>query len=134
MNIKEIRESARMSQREFSNKLNIPIKTLQHWEQGDSQPAPYLLSLIAKEFPQTMENMEIIKRKKYTFYIDQCENAVYDEKGTKILLTNDISRINRHNLGVYLEFLFDEHYKSKNDFEERCKIDETDNIEWEIFY
>lgn len=34
MNIKEIRYTTGLSQRDFSNMFDIPISTLQKWEQG----------------------------------------------------------------------------------------------------
>ncbi len=36
MNIKEIRNTTGFSQRSFSKMFNIPISTLQKWEQGES--------------------------------------------------------------------------------------------------
>lgn len=47
--IKKLRHKSKMSQREFSKKFGIPVRTLQKWEQEESDPTPYLLSLIQAE-------------------------------------------------------------------------------------
>jgi len=46
MNIKEIRQLTDCSQSEFARQLGIPVRTLQQWEQGRSEPPEYLLELI----------------------------------------------------------------------------------------
>lgn len=45
MNIKEIRNTTGLSQRSFSKMFNIPISTLQKWEQGESSPTPYIIKI-----------------------------------------------------------------------------------------
>lgn len=49
MEIKKLREKTKLSQKRFSEKFGIPVKTLQKWEQHDSDPLPYLISLIQNE-------------------------------------------------------------------------------------
>lgn len=44
--VKGIREIIGLTQKEFANKFNIPIKTLQNWEYGRSAPADYVLQMI----------------------------------------------------------------------------------------
>ena len=41
LDIKELRDSTGMTQKEFASKYGIPISTLRKWEQGESSPAPY---------------------------------------------------------------------------------------------
>lgn len=48
MTIKEIRELSGLSQSKFSEKYKIPKRTLEDWERGKNNPAPYLLSLLEK--------------------------------------------------------------------------------------
>ena len=57
MNIKEIRNTTGLSQRSFSKMFNIPISTLQKWEQGESSPTPYIIKLIANQLPIENDNM-----------------------------------------------------------------------------
>lgn len=44
--IKELREQSGMSQSQFSNFFNIPIRTIQDWEQERRTPPPYVVELI----------------------------------------------------------------------------------------
>lgn len=46
MNIFELRTITKLSQSQFAKKYNIPVRTLQKWEQGASNPPAYLISLI----------------------------------------------------------------------------------------
>ena len=46
MSIKEMRRSSGMTQKEFSEYLGIPIRTIQDWEGGQRQCVGYLLDLI----------------------------------------------------------------------------------------
>lgn len=45
--IKEIRLSTGLSQSKFCEALNIPIRTVQDWEQGKRQCPEYVAELIA---------------------------------------------------------------------------------------
>ena len=66
MNIKEIRNTTGLSQRSFSKMFNIPISTLQKWEQGESSPTPYIIKLIANQLPIDNNNMCKIEDKGHT--------------------------------------------------------------------
>ena len=44
--IKAIRESLNLSQSEFANRFNIPLATVQNWEQGRRKCPEYILDLI----------------------------------------------------------------------------------------
>jgi len=46
--IKELRISTGLSQSQFSKEFDIPVRTLQQWEQGKSHPAPYVINLIER--------------------------------------------------------------------------------------
>ena len=45
--IKELRKKTGLSQRKFSAKFGIPVRTLQQWEQGISAPPEYLVRMMA---------------------------------------------------------------------------------------
>lgn len=45
--IRELRESVRMSRKEFSEHTGIPIRTLEDWEAGRRTPPEYIPRLIA---------------------------------------------------------------------------------------
>jgi len=42
MGFKEIRKKTGLSQTQFAKRYDIPVRTLQQWEQGISKPAPYV--------------------------------------------------------------------------------------------
>lgn len=47
-NIKKLRSQTTMSQREFAKYFEMPIGTLQRWEQGHMSPAPYVPKMMEK--------------------------------------------------------------------------------------
>ena len=51
--IKKLRYSTNKSQREFASTYNIPLSTLKKWEQDESKPAPYVLSLLSSTLSHT---------------------------------------------------------------------------------
>ena len=46
MTIQELRKETGLSQSQFAKKFDIPVGTLQHWEQGIRKPPEYVLALI----------------------------------------------------------------------------------------
>lgn len=48
MTIKELRQQTGLTQAEFANKFNIPVKSLQNWEIGRTTPPPYIPEMIEK--------------------------------------------------------------------------------------
>ena len=44
--IKELRKRTKMTQKDFAEYFNIPVRTLQDWEHGRRNPADYLVELI----------------------------------------------------------------------------------------
>ncbi len=45
--IKELRKSMGLSQSKFAEKFDIPVRTLQQWEQGRSEPPVYVIKMIS---------------------------------------------------------------------------------------
>lgn len=45
--IKELRESIKLSRKEFSEHVGIPVRTLEDWEAGRRTPPEYIPRLIA---------------------------------------------------------------------------------------
>ena len=136
MTIKEIREITGLTQREFANRYDIPLKTLQHWEGGRTKPASYLLKLIIDTIPQLRKPMEKIYSKETgaTYYYNEEENAVYDCYGQRIPLNVNVMKVaHPHNLPIYLDFMFEDMEKAKKEFITGCNSDQKNNIEWEMF-
>lgn len=46
MTIKELRQQTGLTQAEFANKFNIPVKSLQNWEIGRTSPPVYIPEMI----------------------------------------------------------------------------------------
>ena len=44
--VKELRTVAKMTQQQFSDFTEVPLRTIQHWEAGDREVSKYLLHLI----------------------------------------------------------------------------------------
>ena len=83
--IKELRKSTGLSQREFSSMYSIPLSTLRKWEQGESSPAPYVLTLLARTLPDTNSSLKEIRTKDgRVFYCDFNQKMVSDVYGRKI--------------------------------------------------
>ena len=58
--IKELRESTRMSRKEFSEHTGIPVRTLEDWEAGRRTPPEYIPRLIAYQ----LKYEELLRGKK----------------------------------------------------------------------
>lgn len=50
MTIRELRQQAGLTQKEFSVLFGIPKRTIEDWERGVRTPAPYLVALIEFKF------------------------------------------------------------------------------------
>lgn len=48
MTVKEIRKISGLTQKAFSEMYDIPRRTLEDWERGIKEPAPYLVSLLER--------------------------------------------------------------------------------------
>ena len=48
MTIKELREQTGLSQGQFAARFQIPVRTLQDWEQGRREPPPYVVAMIQR--------------------------------------------------------------------------------------
>ena len=46
--IRELRFQTGMSQKEFAEYVEIPVGTIQHWEQGFRKPPEYVVKLIKR--------------------------------------------------------------------------------------
>lgn len=45
--IKELRKSMGLTQSQFAEKFDIPVRTLQQWEQGRSEPPVYVIKMMS---------------------------------------------------------------------------------------
>ena len=127
--VKKLRKSTNKSQREFASTYDIPLSTLKKWEQNESKPAPYVLSLLSSSIDRDKTLIEIADVE-HSFYYDPIKKMVYNKKGDSINIDYDILKIKKCNLLIYLEDIFDEYYHMKNEFILRCNFDRKENVEW----
>ena len=128
--VKQLRKSTNKSQREFASTYNIPLSTLKKWEQNESKPAPYVLSLLSSSIDNEKILIEISDAE-YSFYYDPVKKVIYNKKGDSIKIDYDILKIKKNNLLIYLEDIFDEYNHMKNEFILRCNFDKRENVEWQ---
>ena len=126
MNIKEIRNTTGLSQRSFSKMFNIPISTLQKWEQGESSPTPYIIKLIANQLPIDNDNMCNGK----IYYYNRDAGYLIDSIGTKIKIGEDLDGVKEKNLSLYVADLFESYYEIVDKFNRDCRLDKTEDIIW----
>lgn len=66
MSIKELRNQINMTQKEFGDYFNIPVRTLQNWEGGQRRPPEYVVELIKYKIEKEklgMKTLNILKNK-----------------------------------------------------------------------
>lgn len=131
MNIKEIRYTTGLSQRDFSNMFDIPISTLQKWEQGESSPTPYIIKLIANQLPIDNDNMlKIEDNNGKVYYYNREAGYLIDSIGTKIKIGEDLDGVKEKNLSLYVADLFESYYEIVDKFNRDCRLDKTEDIIW----
>lgn len=131
MNIKEIRYTTGLSQRDFSNMFDIPLSTLQKWEQGESSPTPYIIKLIANQLPIDNDNMRKIEDNNgKVYYYNREAGYLIDSIGTKILIGEDLDGVKEKNLSLYVADLFESYYEIVDKFNRDCRLDKTEDIIW----
>ena len=57
MTFKELRVASEMSQREYAEYFDIPKRTIEDWERGVRQCAPYLLDLMKYKLEKEKDNV-----------------------------------------------------------------------------
>lgn len=127
--MKKLRKSTNKSQSEFASTYNIPLSTLKKWEQNESKPAPYVLSLLTSAIDKEKTLVEI-SNIEHTYYFDPITKTVYNKNGDSIKLGYDILKVKKNNLLIFLEDIFNEYQYIKKEFIIRCTADRKENIEW----
>ena len=130
MNIKEMRELAGQTQKEFAESFGIPLGTLRRWDYGESTPAPYVLKMIADQLPMKHTSMKKIESSEGTYYYDKTTGSIVDLRGTKIYINEDIDGVNEHNLVIYANALFESYYDAIGKFVRDCRLDKQEDILW----
>lgn len=58
MKIKELRSIAGLSQQAFSDKYNIPKRSIENWESGKRTPPEYVISLLERAVKEDIKKIE----------------------------------------------------------------------------
>ncbi len=131
MDIKEMRDMTRLTQREFAAKFDIPIGTLRRWEYGESKPAPYIIKLIALQLPVDQGKMEQIKDEEGNlFFYNKEAGYLMDMQGTRINIKDELEEVKKQNLILYIKDLFEAYYEILDKFDRDCRLDKTEDIIW----
>ena len=129
--IRELRDVAGMTQKEFADRYGIPLSTLRKWEQGEASPAPYVLQLLAKTLPSVDGTLvEIRVSDETAYYYDENKKMVMDKCGNAIAIQENLKEIKRQNLVIYLQELFESFYEIQEKFNRDCRFDKEDDILW----
>lgn len=72
----------------------------------------------------------IITNENTTYMFDKNRKIVYDNLQTGIKINYDIMSINKNNLFIILNQLFDDYYKMIEKFEIKCMLDRKNNTKW----
>ena len=129
---KLLREKTKMSQKQFADVFEIPLSTLRKWEQGESNPPTYIYKMISKLINIDNPNLVLIKGNNRDYYYDQIGSFVYDNLSNCIKIKQDLSKIKKDNLPIYLDRLFDDFYIIQNSFDEDCIYDLKEDIIWSV--
>ena len=101
MTIKELRLSARMTQREFAGYFNIPLRTIENWETGKRNPPEYVVELIRYkiEKEENMNRTKLLNEIKDNMYWENMFAHVWKEKNDYIVEFNveDIEILDKEN-------------------------------------
>lgn len=121
MDIKELRNKKKMTQKEFAEYFGIPLRTIQKWEQHDSEPLPYLLSLLQDEITEE-EFCSVVK------YIRKPQTKFKVTNKNRFLNNDRVHPIQQQNIEDILKVLKDFDAVNKvvvfgSSVEERCSYE-----------
>lgn len=129
--IRELRDRTGLSQSAFSKQYGIPLSTLRKWEQGEAEPADYLVKLLAQQIPSKNDRLEtIISRDGTVFYFDKAAQTVSDACGNKIAVHDNLEGVKRQNLPLYIMDLFSAYYDAVEKFSSDCRYDRVEDFIW----
>lgn len=129
--IKELRENTGLTQKDFAQMYGIPVSTLRKWEQGESRPAPYILSMLSTLLPSPEKYTEVIQTSDgERYYYDKSANSITDSLGNTIKIKISLEDVKRENLPLYVKDMFDYFYEIRERFEKDCEYDKNEDIIW----
>ena len=90
--IRSIREETGLSRKAFSDKYQIPLRTMEEWEAGRRKPPEYV-SRMLKYY---------VSIKQWNEQRDEKINIVEDATGHKIVIVNDIRFKGKRNIDFFI--------------------------------
>ncbi|WP_044933103.1 helix-turn-helix domain-containing protein [Butyrivibrio sp. AC2005] len=129
--MKELRENTGLTQKAFAKMYGIPVSTLRKWEQGESRPAPYIMSMLSMLLPTPENYSEIIQSQNGDrYYYNKSSNSITDSLGNTIRIKTSLEGVKRENLPLYVKDMFDSYYDIREKFEKDCEYDKNEDIIW----
>ncbi len=131
MLIRDLRTATGMTQQAFAAHFGIPVSTLRKWEQGESTPPAYVITLLAKALPAADEKLRRLSgRNGKVLYYNREAGKVADAQGNEIMVTEDLDQVKAQNLAIYLDDLFHGFYELQASFDRDCRMDREEGILW----
>lgn len=129
--VRELRGETGLTQKAFADEYGIPVSTLRKWEQGEASPPEYVIRLLAKAIPEDGQVLQKVgENSERVFYYNPGRNSVLDSRGNEIPIREELQDVNKHNLQIYLEDLFDSYYEIQEKFNRDCYYDKREGIIW----
>lgn len=129
--IRELRDSTKLTQKDFAEKYGIPLSTLRKWEQGESIPPSYVVRLIENTLPCFKEQyLTYLGNNGGIYYLDKENKRVGDSLGNWIYFEENIEGVIDDNIGIYIGRLFEAYYEAQKRFNEDLKFDKVNKINW----
>lgn len=131
MNIRDLRMEEGLTQREFSERYGIPLPTLRHWEQNVSSPPPYYIALLSQMLSGSSEpTIKLEGKNKESYHYCAETSELSDSAGNKIVASNELLKVKKENLSLYLTELFTSIDAALERFERLCIRDQESDILW----
>ena len=129
--IRELRDKTGLTQKAFAQKYWIPLSTLRKWEQGEASPPSYVVEMLAKSLPCLKSDLQEFRASDgRIYYYDPVRNSVTDQIGNTIIVHENLNKVKKENLFLYLRELFDDFYEIQDKFDRDCRFDMKEDIIW----
>lgn len=125
--IVEYRKNRNLSQQKFADLYNVPVSTLRKWEQKESKPSRYFVDMLKNN--EKDNHLITLKNDNKTYMFDSKKKIVYNNSGTGIMVNYDITTINKNNLFIILDQLFEDYTMMIGRFATMCILESKGDIE-----
>ena len=126
--IVKYRKDRKLSQKSFAELYDVPLSTLRKWEQKESTPSKFFIEMLKKN--EEDNHLIKIENDNKVYFFDLNKMIIYDNLNNGIRVNRDITKLNRNNLFIMLNQLYEDYYKAIERFEILCTLDEKGNSKW----